>query len=203
MKIFCVGRNYIDHAKELNNAVPAEPVIFMKPPTALLRNGKPFYIPEFSNDIHYEAELIVKISKNGKHIEREFVNNYYDELTVGIDFTARDIQNKLKEKSLPWELAKGFDFSAGIGSWIPFTDEMKISEIDFKLDINKKTVQNGNSKDMIFSVDSLIVYISRYFKLQAGDLIFTGTPAGVGGIKTGDILEAYIGNESLFYCEIR
>ncbi|MBK7095360.1 MAG: fumarylacetoacetate hydrolase family protein [Saprospiraceae bacterium] len=203
MKIFCVGRNYIDHARELNNAVPEEPVIFMKPPTALLRNGKPFFIPAFSNDIHYETELIVKISKNGKHIESEFVKNYYDELTVGIDFTARDVQNKLKEKSLPWELAKGFDFSAGVGTWIEFTKEMKKSSISFRLDINRKTVQQGNSSDMIFSIDSLIMYISKFFKLQAGDLIYTGTPAGVGSLKTGDVLEAFVGDESLFYCEIR
>jgi 2-keto-4-pentenoate hydratase/2-oxohepta-3-ene-1,7-dioic acid hydratase in catechol pathway len=203
MKIFCVGRNYIDHAKELNNIVPEEPVIFMKPPTALLRNGKPFFIPEFSNDIHYETELIVKISKNGKNIDKEFVKNYYDELTVGIDFTARDIQNKLKEKSLPWELSKSFDFSAGVGTWIEFSKEMKKSNLTFRLDINKKTVQQGNSTDMLFTVDSLIIYISKFFKLQAGDLIFTGTPAGVGSIKTGDVLEAYIGDECLFYCEIR
>lgn len=203
MKIFCVGRNYINHARELNNAVPEEPVIFMKPPTALLRNGKPFFIPAFSNDIHYETELIVKISKNGKHIESEFVKNYYDELTVGIDFTARDVQNKLKEKSLPWELAKGFDFSAGVGTWIEFTKEMKKSSISFRLDINRKTVQQGNSRDMIFSIDSLIMYISKFFKLQAGDLIYTGTPAGVGSLKTGDVLEAFVGDESLFYCEIR
>lgn len=203
MKIFCVGRNYINHARELNNAVPEEPVIFMKPPTALLRNGKPFFIPAFSNDIHYETELIVKISKNGKHIESEFVKNYYDELTVGIDFTARDVQNKLKEKSLPWELAKGFDFSAGVGTWIEFTKEMKKSSISFRLDINRKTVQQGNSSDMIFSIDSLIMYISKFFKLQAGDLIYTGTPAGVGSLKTGDVLEAFVGDESLFYCEIR
>jgi 2-keto-4-pentenoate hydratase/2-oxohepta-3-ene-1,7-dioic acid hydratase in catechol pathway len=203
MKIFCVGRNYIDHAKELNNDIPSEPVIFMKPPTALLRNGKPFYIPDFSNNIHYEAELIVKISKNGKHIEKEFAGEYYNELTVGIDFTARDIQNKLKDKGLPWELAKGFDFSAGVGEWIDFTDVLKRSDIDFRLNINHDTVQTGNSSNMIFSIDNLIIYISRFFKLQAGDLIYTGTPAGVGKLKNGDKLEAFIGDKSLFYCEVR
>lgn len=203
MKIFCIGRNYADHALELNNAVPEKPVIFMKPPTALLRNGNPFYIPDISDDIHYEAELIVKISKNGKHIDKEFVRNYYDEITLGIDFTARDIQADLKKKALPWELAKGFDFSAGVGTWMSFTSEMKDFEIDFRLDINNKTVQLGNSRNMIFSVDDLIVFISRYFKLQKGDLVYTGTPAGVGKVNPGDILEGYIGEEKLFYCEIR
>jgi 2-keto-4-pentenoate hydratase/2-oxohepta-3-ene-1,7-dioic acid hydratase in catechol pathway len=203
MKIFCVGRNYVDHAKELNNAVPSEPVIFMKPPTALLRNGNPFYIPDISDDIHYEAELIVKISKNGKHIDKEFARNYYDEITLGIDFTARDIQADLKKKGLPWELAKGFDFSAGVGTWIPFISEMKNSEIDFRLDVNKNTVQHGNSRDMIFPTDDLIVFISRYFKIQKGDLIYTGTPAGVGKVSAGDVLEGYIGDVKLFYCEIR
>lgn len=203
MKIFCIGRNYADHAKELNNAVPDEPVIFMKPPTALLRNGNPFYIPDISDDIHYEAELIVKICKNGKHIEREYVRKYYEELSIGIDFTARDVQSRLKQKGLPWELAKGFDFSAGVGTWIPFPSEMKDNDIDFRLDINKKTVQYGNSREMIFSVDELIVFISRYFKLQKGDLIYTGTPSGVGKVNPGDVLEAYIGEEKLFYCEIR
>ncbi|MGE5357247.1 MAG: fumarylacetoacetate hydrolase family protein [Deltaproteobacteria bacterium] len=203
MKIFCVGRNYIDHARELNNEVPEEPVIFMKPPTSLLRNAKPFYIPDFSKDIHFETELIVKIAKNGKHIDREFVRDYYNEITVGIDFTARDIQNKLKSKSLPWELSKGFDFSAAVGIWKEFSAGMKKSDINFSLNINKNMVQQGKSSDMIFSIDDLIIYISRYFKLQAGDLIFTGTPSGVGKVNPGDILEAFIEDELLFYCEIR
>lgn len=203
MKIFCIGRNYSEHARELNNSVPTEPVIFMKPPTALLRNGKPFYIPDFSENVQYEVELIIKISKNGKHITREFVKEYYSELTVGIDFTARDLQNKLKEKGLPWELSKGFDFSAGIGEWIQFTDEMKKSSISFKLKKNDEIVQTGNSADMIFGIEDLIIFISRFFKLQAGDLIYTGTPAGVGKLNSGDILEAFIGDDSLFYCQIR
>ncbi len=203
MKIFCIGRNYIDHAKELNNPVPAEPMIFMKPPTALLRNGKPFYIPGFSNEIHYEGELVVKIAKNGKHIDPKFVKSYYNEITIGLDFTARDIQKKLKEKGHPWEIAKGFDFSAAVGKWIEFTDEMKQNDILFSLKKNKQTVQRGNSCDMIFSIDEIILYISKFFKLQAGDLIYTGTPAGVGKVEKGDILEGFIGEEQLLYCEIR
>lgn len=203
MKIFCIGRNYIDHAKELNNPVPSEPMIFMKPPTALLRNGKPFYIPEFSNNVHYEAELVVKISKNGKFIEPQFVKDYYNEITVGIDFTARDIQKKLKDKGHPWEISKGFDFSAAIGKWIPFIDKMKQSNIDFRLNINEKNIQIGNSKDMIFSIDTIIIYLSKFFKLQAGDLIYTGTPAGVGKVNPGDILEGYLGDQQLLHCEIR
>ncbi len=203
MKIFCIGRNYIDHAKELNNPVPAKPMIFMKPPTALLRNGKPFYIPGFSNEIHYEGELVVKIAKNGKHISPEFVKSYYNEITIGLDFTARDIQKKLKEKGHPWEIAKGFDFSAAVGKWIEFTDEMKQNDIRFSLNKNKQTVQQGNSRNMIFSIDTIILYISKFFKLQAGDLIYTGTPAGVGKVEKGDVLEGFIGEEQLLYCEIR
>lgn len=203
MKIFCIGRNYVDHAKELNNPVPKQPMIFMKPPTALLRNGKPFYIPEFSNEIHYEGELVVKIAKNGKHIESEFVKSYYNELTIGIDFTARDLQKKLKEKGHPWEIAKGFDFSAAVGDWIEFTDDMKHRDIIFSLKKNGETVQFGNSKDMIFHIDEIIMYISKFFKIQAGDLIYTGTPAGVGKVNKGDILQGYIENKELLYCEIR
>ncbi|HEB62255.1 MAG TPA: FAA hydrolase family protein [Bacteroidetes bacterium] len=203
MKIFCIGRNYIDHAKELNNPVPSEPMIFMKPPTALLRNGKPFYIPDFSDEIHYEGELVVKIAKNGKHIDPQFVRSYYNEITIGLDFTARDIQKKLKEKGHPWEIAKGFDFSAAVGDWIEFTDEMKQNDILFSLKKNGKTVQSGNSHDMIFPVDKIILYISRFFKLQAGDLIYTGTPAGVGKVEKDDVLEGFIGEKQLLYCEIR
>ncbi len=203
MKIFCIGRNYIDHAKELDNPVPKQPLIFMKPPTAMLRDGKPFYIPDFSNEIHYEGELVVKITKNGKNISPQSASSFYNELTIGIDFTARDIQKKLKEKGHPWEIAKGFDFSAVIGKWIDFTEEMKTDNIVFSLKKNDKTVQNGNSKDMIFSIDNIIVYLSKYFKLQIGDLIFTGTPAGVGKVAVGDILDGFVENEYLLHCEIR
>ena len=203
MKIFCIGRNYIDHAKELNNSVPGEPLIFMKPPTALLRNGKPFYLPSFSNEIHYEVELVVKIAKNGKYINRDNVKSFYDELTTGIDFTARDIQRKLKEKGYPWEISKGFDFSAAIGDWIPFDPQMKKENIEFHLKKNGAVVQSGNSKDMIFDIDTIILYISRYFKLQKGDLIYTGTPAGVGKVEEGDVLEGFLSGQPLLYCEIR
>ncbi len=203
MKIFCIGRNYINHAQELNNPIPENPLIFMKPPTAMLRKGKPFYIPDFSNEIHYEGELVVKIAKNGKNIAPEFVSSYYKELTIGIDFTARDIQKKLKEKGHPWEIAKGFDFSAVVGNWIYFTDEMKSGNINFTLNKNGETVQRGKSEEMIFSINDIIVYLSKYFKLQIGDLIYTGTPGGVGKVKSGDILEGYIEKENLLYCEIR
>jgi len=203
MKIFCIGRNYINHAKELNNPVPDKPMIFMKPPTALLRNGKAFYIPEFSNEIHYEVELVVKIAKNGKHINKDIVKSFYDEITTGIDFTARDIQQKLKSKGHPWEIAKGFDFSAAVGNWIPFTQDMKGKNINFTLNINNKTVQSGNSRDMIFDIDTIIIYLSKYFKLQKGDLIYTGTPAGVGKVNAGDVLEGFIEDKQLLYCEIR
>lgn len=203
MKIFCVGRNYIDHAKELNNPIPSEPIIFMKPPTALLRNGKPFYMPEFSNDIHYEVELVVKIVKNGKHIASDYVKSYYNEISLGIDFTARDIQKKLKSKGHPWEISKGFDFSAAIGNWCEFSDEMKNNDLMFRLNKNGKDVQLGNSKDMIFSIDVLIMHLSKYFKLQIGDLIYTGTPAGVGQVNAGDVLEGYLGDEHILHCDIR
>lgn len=203
MKIFCIGRNYIDHAKELNNPVPSEPMIFMKPPTALLRNGRPFYIPEFSNDVHYEIELVVKIVKNGKHITSEYVKSYYNEISLGIDFTARDIQKKLKAKGHPWEIAKGFDFSAAIGNWCEYSDEMKNSNLEFRLNKNGEDVQLGNSQDMIFSIDVLIMHISKYFKLQVGDLIYTGTPAGVGKVNSGDVLEGYLGEEHILHCDIR
>jgi len=203
MKIFCIGRNYIDHAKELNNPIPLEPMIFMKPPTAMLRDGKPFYIPDFSNNIHYEVELVVKISKNGKNIDPKFVESHYNEITVGIDFTARDIQKKLKEKGHPWEISKAFDFSAAVGKWIDFDEYMKSNNIEFSLNKNGIPVQVGNKKDMIFSINTLIIYLSKYFKLQIGDLIYTGTPAGVGKVKKGDILEGFLEKEQLLYCEIR
>jgi len=203
MKIFCIGRNYIDHAKELNNPVPDQPMIFMKPPTAMLRDGKPFYIPDFSNNIHYEAELVVKMSKNGKNIDPKFVESYYNELTLGIDFTARDIQKRLKEKGHPWEIAKAFDFSAVVGKWIDFTEKKKSQNIIFSLQKSGEIVQEGNSRDMLFSINTIIVYLSKYFKLQIGDLIYTGTPAGVGKVESGDILDGFIENEHLLHCEIR
>ena len=203
MKIICVGRNYVAHAKELNNPIPDEPMIFMKPATALLREGKAFYIPDFSKDVHYELEMVVKICKNGKYIQKEFASDYYDELTLGIDFTARDLQSKLKSKGHPWEIAKGFDFSAAIGKWVPFTEEMKGEDLKFRMEKNGEIVQNGLSSHMIFSIDDLIVHMSKYFKLQFGDLIFTGTPAGVGPVTKGDLFEGFLGEEKLLSCNIK
>lgn len=203
MKIFCVGRNYSEHAKELNNAVPEAPVIFMKPATALLKDGAPFYYPEFSKSIHYECELVVKINKNGKHIQEKFARKYFDEITVGIDFTARDIQNNLKTKGLPWELAKGFDGSAVLGNFITIESLSVENGIHFSLKKNEAIVQQGNSNDMIFSIEKIIAYISTYFTLLKGDLIYTGTPAGVGEVAVGDKLEAFIEAKSLMNCEVK
>ena len=202
MKIFCIGRNYADHAKELNNDVPDEPVVFMKPPTALLKGNRDFYHPEFSENIHHELELVLRIAKNGKHISRKFASNYYEQLTVGIDFTARDIQAKLKEKKHPWEIAKGFDGSAVLGEWRSIKD-FDTNNINFSLSKNDELVQQGNSKDMLFDFDVIIEYVSQFFTLQQGDLIYTGTPAGVSKVSIGDSLKGYLNNEMLFRCSIK
>lgn len=196
MKIICIGRNYVNHAKELNNSVPTEPVIFLKPETALLRNNDPFFLPDFSNEIHHEIELVVKINKVGKHIAKEFAHRYYNEIGLGVDFTARDLQAKLKEKGLPWEKAKAFDFSTPISSNFINKDELDLENLNFSLKINKKTIQKGNTADMIFKIDELIEHISKFFTLKIGDLIYTGTPAGVGKVKIGDHLQGFI-NEKL------
>jgi 2-keto-4-pentenoate hydratase/2-oxohepta-3-ene-1,7-dioic acid hydratase in catechol pathway len=199
MKIICIGRNYVAHARELNNELPTEPVIFMKPDSALLRNNDPFYIPDWSNDLHHEVELIVKINKLGKNIESKFAPRYYTEVGLGIDFTARDVQNKLKDKGLPWEKAKAFDHSAVICKEFVSIDSLpNRNAINFRLDINGKTVQEGNTSLMIFSIDELISQISRYFTLKIGDLIYTGTPAGVGPVKIGDRLEGYLEGQKMF-----
>jgi len=199
MKIICVGRNYVAHAKELNNEIPEEPVLFMKPDSALLRNNDPFYIPDWSNDVHHEVELIVKISRLGKNIERKFAHRYYKEIGLGIDFTARDLQNSLKEKGLPWEKAKAFDHSAVIcGEFIPIVSLPDRNTIHFRLDINGKTVQEGNSALMIFPIDDIIAHVSKYFTLKIGDLIYTGTPAGVGPVKIGDRLEGFLEGNKKF-----
>jgi len=192
MKIIAIGRNYQEHAKELNNPIPTEPVVFLKPDTALLKEGKAFYHPDFSNDIHYEVELIIKIGKEGKHITSKFARNYIEAIGLGIDFTARDLQQKCKEKGLPWEIAKAFDHSAPIGEFIPVNEIPDLNAIQFSLKQNQIVVQNGNSADMIFSFDDIISYVSQRFTLKKGDLIFTGTPAGVGKINIGDLLEGYI-----------
>ncbi|MFY8109995.1 MAG: fumarylacetoacetate hydrolase family protein [Bacteroidia bacterium] len=201
MKIFCVGRNYSEHAKELGNAVPENPVIFSKPDTALLKNGEDFYLPDFSNDVHYEAELVIKISKMGKKIQEKFASNYYSEIGFGIDFTARDLQTQLKQKGLPWELAKAFDGSAPIGEFLNVNDLQ--NPIQFSLLKNGELVQNGNSNDMIFSFDKIVSFISQYFTLKVGDLIYTGTPAGVGQVKIGDKLEGFIGDKKMLHCEVK
>ena len=198
MKIICIGRNYADHAKELGNKVPDEPVIFFKPETALIPKGHPFHYPAFTNDLHYETELVVKISRNGKKIEEKFAHKYYDSIGIGIDFTARDVQSELKAKGLPWEKAKGWDFSAPVSQeFIDINDLQNVHDIKFGLKINDVWVQQGTSSDMLFSIDQLITHISKYFTLKMGDLIFTGTPAGVGSVEIGDKLEAFIDDKSM------
>ena len=203
MKIICVGRNYVDHAKELGNEVPTEPVIFMKPKSAILQAHTPFYYPEFTNELHYECELVLRISKNGKYIQERHASNYYNGITLGIDFTARDIQDECKKKGLPWEKAKAFDNSAAVGKFIDITPEFKRNNINFTFNKNGEQVQKGNSNDMIFSFDFLIAHISNYFSLNIGDLIFTGTPACVGECMVGDELEAFLEGNSLLKLEVK
>lgn len=203
MKIFCVGRNYAEHAKELNNDIPAEPVIFLKPKSALLLNHNPFYYPEFTNELHYEAELVLRISKNGKYIPEPQASNYYNAITVGIDFTARDIQTELKEQGLPWEKAKAWDCSAVTGKWIELNKSMNLKNINFSLKVNDELRQEGNSKNMIFSFDRIISDISKYFALNIGDLVFTGTPAGVGECVVGDVLAGYFESDKVFELDIK
>lgn len=203
MKIFCVGRNYVAHAQELGNDVPDEPIIFMKPKSALLQAHTPFYYPEFTNELHYECELVLRISKNGKYIQERHASKYYDALTVGIDFTARDIQSELKEKGLPWEKAKAWDNSAVIGKWVPFTNIKNRKDIQFNFLKNKEEVQKGSSTLMINSFDILVSHISNYFSVNIGDLVFTGTPAGVGECVVGDELEGFLEGESMFQLEVK
>lgn len=190
MKIICIGRNYSEHAKELGNGIPEKPVIFMKPDTAILK-GNDFYIPEFSNDVHYELEVVLKISKGGKYIRKEAAHKYYEEIGLGIDFTARDLQSELKSKGLPWELAKGFDGSAVVGNFFK-KDSYDLANLQFSLLKNKEKVQDGHTKDMMFTFDDIIAFVSQYFTLRVGDLIFTGTPKGVGKVNENDVLEAYL-----------
>ena len=203
MKIICIGRNYADHAKELNNPIPKAPLIFMKPSSALLVNNKPLYYPEFTKDLHYEAEIVLKIDRNGRHVQEEFAHKYYSQIGFGIDFTARDLQAQCKAKGHPWEIAKGFDNSAAISEFIPKGELGDLKSLDFQMRLNGEVVQQGNSADLIFSFDTLIVHITQYFKVQLGDLIYTGTPAGVGPVKTGDILEGSIRGKKMLTCEIR
>jgi 2-keto-4-pentenoate hydratase/2-oxohepta-3-ene-1,7-dioic acid hydratase in catechol pathway len=203
MKIIAIGRNYAEHAKELNNPIPTVPVIFMKPDTAVLKDNKPFYHPEFSTDIHHEIELVLKISKEGKHITQKFASSYFDEIGLGIDFTARDIQQKHKEKGLPWELAKAFDNSAPISKFIPKSEFKDLNNLNLRLDLNDSTVQEGNTKDLLFSFDHIISFVSQYITLKKGDLIFTGTPKGVGKVNIGDHLCGYLEDEKLLDFYIR
>jgi 2-keto-4-pentenoate hydratase/2-oxohepta-3-ene-1,7-dioic acid hydratase in catechol pathway len=204
MKIICIGRNYVEHAKELNNPLPKEPVFFLKPDSALLINDKPFYYPEFSENIHYEAEVVLKISKVGKYIDERFAETYFEEIGIGIDFTARDLQQKAKEKGLPWEKAKAFDFSAPLSNTFISKSEFRdLGNISFRLDKNGETVQDGNTGKMIFTFSKIISYVSRFMTLRTGDLIFTGTPEGVGPVKVGDVLEAYLEGNKMLRCEIK
>ena len=200
MKIICVGRNYVAHAKELDNDVPDEPLIFMKPASALVINNKPFFYPAFSNDIHHEIELVVKLSKNGKHIQPEFAGSYFQNVTVGIDLTARDIQAKCKKNGHPWEIAKAFDGSAIVGQWV---DKENLSSFNFSLNKNKAEVQNGKIEDMIFTIEDIIVYVSKFFTLNVGDVIFTGTPEGVGPVAIGDHLEGFLDGQRLLSCMVK
>ncbi len=197
MKIICIGRNYSEHAKELNNPVPANPVFFMKPDTALLKDGAPFYLPDFSSEIHHEIEVVLKISKAGKHIAEEFAGNYFDEIGLGIDFTARDLQQECKSKGLPWEIAKAFDGSAPIGSFKNKNEFSNLNALEFHLNINGETRQLGNTADLLFHFEKVISYVSQFISLKTGDLIFTGTPAGVGPVHIGDRLQGYLNKELL------
>jgi 2-keto-4-pentenoate hydratase/2-oxohepta-3-ene-1,7-dioic acid hydratase in catechol pathway len=203
MKIICIGRNYAEHAKEMKAELPGEPVFFMKPDTAILKEGQDFYYPEFTKDLHYECELVYRIEKTGKHIAEKFAAKYYSQLSLGIDFTARDLQQKCKEKGLPWEIAKSFEHSAPISSkWITVS-EFEGKPLEFRLMKNGQTVQHGKTSDMIFSIDQIISYISRFMTLKTGDLIYTGTPSGVGPVAIGDKLEGYIGDQKMFEFQVK
>lgn len=203
MKIICIGRNYVNHAKELNNPVPKKPLVFHKPSSALLKEGKPLFYPAFTQKLHYEAEIVLKICKNGRHVDPKFAHKYFEEITIGIDFTARDLQSQCKAKGHPWEIAKAFDGSAPIGTFIPLDSLKNKDAIEFSLTKNGVIVQQGNTKDLIFDFRYIISYVSKFFKLQMGDMIFTGTPAGVGPVKIGDNLEGFIEGRSLLRCGIR
>lgn len=203
MKIICIGRNYADHAKEMNAEVPTVPVFFMKPDTAILKNGQDFYYPDFTSDLHYECELVYRINKAGKNIQAKFADKYYSEMTLGIDFTARDLQQECKKKGLPWEIAKSFESSAPISDVFQQTESINPKEISFELRKNGEVVQQGQSKDMIFSIDEIISYISRFMTLKTGDLIYTGTPQGVGPVSIGDVLEGSLNGQAMFRFEVK
>jgi len=203
MKIICVGRNYVEHIEELKNAVPKDPVLFMKPDTAIVLKKQPFFIPEFSENVHHEVEILVKINRIGKHIDKKFAHKYYDEIGLGIDFTARDLQSELKEKGLPWEKSKAFDGSAVIGKFLPKSTFSNVDDINFRLEKNDKLQQSGNTSLMLWKIDTLIEYISKYFTLKIGDVIFTGTPSGVAKVIPNDILTGFIENTKLFSIKVK
>lgn len=203
MKIICIGRNYTAHIEELANEKPLDPVVFIKPDSSILPKEQDFYMPTFSNDIHYEVEVLVKIKKVGKFIEAKFAGNYYDEIGLGIDFTARDVQQALKEKGLPWEKAKGFDGATVIGKWLPKTNFKDVNNLNFSLSKNTEVVQQSNTSLMLWKIDELIAYVSTYFTLKKGDVLFTGTPAGVGRVKTNDYLSGSLENIEMFHLNIK
>lgn len=203
MKIICIGRNYADHAKEMKADVPTEPVFFMKPDTAILKDGADFYFPDFTKELHYECELVVRIDKVGKNIAEKFASKYYSKVTLGIDFTARDLQQKCKEKGLPWEIAKSFEHSAPLSNTLIDVAELDFQTLEFELKNNGQTVQIGHTSDMIFSIDKIIAYISKFMTLKTGDLIYTGTPAGVGPVQIGDMLEGFLNGKKMFEFNIK
>lgn len=203
MKIICVGRNYADHARELNNEVPTEPVIFLKPDSAILKDGKAFYLPDHLGGVHHELEIVLRVCKNGKHISPKFAADYYDQIGLGIDFTARDLQTKLKNKGLPWELAKGFDGSAVLGDFVPKSQLSDMANLKLELRVNGEKRQEGNTSDLLFSFEAIIAFVSQYFTLRQGDLIYTGTPAGVGPVQPGDKLEGYLNGQKMLDFEVK
>ena len=203
MKLICIGRNYTEHIAELQNEKPTDPVVFLKPDTSILLKKQPFFIPDFSNDVHHEVEILVKINKIGKHIDKKFAHKYYDEVGLGIDFTARDVQAALKAKGLPWEKAKAFDGAAVIGNWLPKTNFANVNNINFTLKRNNEVVQKGNTAFMLWKIDEIIEYVSKYFTLKIGDIIFTGTPAGVGKVSANDVLEGFIEETEMFSIKVK
>ena len=203
MKLICIGRNYTEHIKELENEKPTDPVVFLKPDTAILLKKQPFFIPDFSNEVHHEVEVLVKINRVGKYIDRKFAHKYYKEISLGIDFTARDLQSQLKAKGLPWEKAKAFDGSAVVGNWLAVTAFKDVNTINFSLQKNEDTVQNGNTSFMLWKIDELIEYVSKYFTLKIGDIIFTGTPAGVGKVFANDKLKGFIEDKEMFSITVK
>ena len=203
MKLICIGRNYAQHISELKNEKPTEPVLFLKPDTAILLKKHPFFIPDFSDEVHHEVEVLVKINRVGKHIDVKFAHKYYDEIGLGIDFTARDLQQKLKEKGLPWEKAKAFDGSAVVGKWVSKSKFENLDNLPFSLLKNNKTVQSSTTQDMLWSIDEIIAYVSQFFTLKIGDIIFTGTPSGVSPVQPNDSLKGFIGEEQFFSIKVK